>query len=107
MLSINGEAGPAWGTGITGSADKAGDNPKLRPSSWGGWETRWVWVPYPQPYPWLNTGEHGVSEPASRDENGGEAKRKTAAVTFVFDKYKKYLSTWYEKCWCCCPASKE
>jgi hypothetical protein len=85
LLASNGSA-VAWSVGITGSPDN--DNAKLRPSSWGNWH---------------NWGEHGGSEPASRDKPGGEQKRKDDAENFVFGKYKTYLHQWYNKCWCCCP----
>jgi len=88
VLASNGEAGPAWAANppITGSPDS--DNDKLKPSSWGGY---------------FNWGEHGRTEPASRDNPGGEQKRKDDAENFVFEKYKTYLHQWYNKCWCCCP----
>jgi len=88
VLASNGEGGPAWAANppITGSPDN--DNDQLKPSSWGS-----VGKP----------GEHGWSEPASRDEPGGEQKRKADAEMFVFEKYKIHLSNWYDKCWCCCP----
>ena len=89
VLASNGKAGPAWAANpsITGSPDN--DNDQLKPSSWGS-------IAKP--------GEHGWSEPASRDKPGGEQKRKNDAENFVFDKYKTHLSNWYSKCWCCCPA---
>jgi RHS repeat-associated protein len=77
----------AWSLNITGTPDQL--NPQLKASSWD-------WT----------TGEHGPTEPASRDApytGMGGRLRFEAARDFVASKLTDYIRPWLAKCKCCCP----
>jgi hypothetical protein len=77
---------PYWGDPgpIEGSPDSPSAN--LKPASWGGYN---------------NWGEHGPSEPASREADMG-LNRYVKAESFVTGKYPKMLQAWLAKCRCYC-----
>jgi hypothetical protein len=43
-------------------------------------------------------GQHGASEPSSRDLPNGLDRRRAAAVDFVAGKLKTLLEEWFDKC---------
>jgi len=76
---------PLWGTGVpTGNPNAP--SPAIKPPSFG----------------WPFGGEHGWSEPASRDGSGGETLRRAEAIAFVADQYAALLPGWYSACACFC-----
>ena len=77
---------PYWGDPgpIDGNPDSPSAN--LKPASWGGYN---------------NWGEHGPSEPASREADMG-LNRYVKAESFVTGKYPKMLQAWLAKCRCHC-----
>lgn len=113
----------AWAVGITGSPDQ--DNNQLVPSSWGD-------IANPGEHGWSEPGDrdsystfttadgliprgcsscHIGGGLASEELGGGYrvtvvdgvAPRRADAETFVLEKYKRYLHTWYNNCWCSVP----
>jgi hypothetical protein len=95
---LSGAAGPAWAANpqkITGTPDAP--NPQLKASSWVG--SYWIRIG-PLRYPGYDTAEHGISEPADRDDRDG---RYADAKSFVADKFAIYVIQWYRRCRCCCP----
>jgi len=62
-------------------------SPNLKPCSWGWWYTPKGW------------GEHGRTEPAWREADGGADRAKKAA-DFVADKFRGQMPKWWNACHC-------
>lgn len=74
---FRGDPGPIHGNPDNPSTD-------LKPSSWGGL---------------FNWGEHGESEPAWREPDGGD-DRNLKAVNFVEGKFNMEMPVWWKACKC-------